>query len=151
MAATIANKTGPNGEGQNGWTEYHRLVLAELERLSNQVSATQAHGQNTQLAMTQSLNDAKSHILDKLRDTVRSMDDDYDKKIKEVELRHEKQIVELKKTIVKHEKELEKTEKKLEKTDKDLTSLKAKAVMLGAIAGFVVATVGVIASIFIKK
>jgi septal ring factor EnvC (AmiA/AmiB activator) len=162
MAATTANKTVPNGDGQNGWAEYRRLVLAELERLGTQVAVTQTQGQNTQMAMAQALNDAKAHILDKLRDTVRTMDDDFEKKIrdieeeaakkaKEVETRHEKQIGELKKTITKHENDLEKTEKKLEKIDKELTSFKAKVIMLGAVAGFVVAVIDIVVSISIKK
>lgn len=151
MAATTASKNGPNGDGQNGWTEYRRLVLAELERLSNANAANQLLGTTTQLVMTQAINDAKQTILDKLRDTMRASEEEFDKKLKDLETRLHREHIDLKKSVTKQEKDLEKTDKKQEKTDKELTSLKAKAMMLGALAGFIVAVCGVLASIFIKK
>lgn len=151
MAATTANKNGPNGDGQNGWAEYRRLVLAELERLSNANAANQLLGTTTQLVMSQAINDAKQTILDKLRDTMRVADEEFETKLKALETRLHKENADIKKTITKQEKDLEKAEKKQEKTDKELTSLKAKAVMFGALAGFIVAVCGVLASIFIKK
>jgi hypothetical protein len=149
------SKTTVNNDGQNGWTEYRRLVLAELERLSNVLTAEQATSATLQLSLTQAINSAKQIILDKLHEDIKNADELYDKKltsyelklyrrIKEVETRYAKQLSDLKK-------DLEKAEKKLEMTDKEVTSLRSKALVLGALAGFVVALGSLVVSIFIKK
>lgn len=160
MAVTATNKPGPNGDGQNGWTEYRRLVLAELERLSAAVAASQVQGNNMQMATTQAINDAKHVILDRLHDTIKAVEDDYDKKfkiigidcenkVKDLEIRQNRKCEEFKRDLAKHWKDLERTDKKLERTAKELTILKSKAALLGALAGFLVALAGVLASIFL--
>ncbi len=160
--AAINVSLPPSGDGQSDWAEYRRLVIAELERLGIQVEAAHAQGVATQLvvsqtvlatqlAVTQAVNDAKQSILDKLRETVSGVKDDSDRKLKEVETRHDKTVADLKKDIVKQEKELAATDKKLEKATLDLTTLKTKAMMLGAGAGFLMALVGLLATLFLKK
>lgn len=162
MAATTASKTGPNGDGQNGWAEYRRLVLAELERLSSQVAATQATGVASQLALSQAITDAKNTIMEKLRDAIKATEDDYEKKIKvlenfverkvkEIETRYNKKIEDIKKEVDKNEKDFKEAEKKREKNEKDVAGLKSKMVILGGIATLLVAIAAVIATIYAGK
>lgn len=161
MAATTA-KPGSNGDGQNGWVEYRRLVLAELERLSSQVAMAQAQGVATQLAVSQAVNDTKQILLEKLRDTMSGIEDDYEKKIrtvetfaerrvKDLEVRHTQRIEDLKREIDKNEKNVKEAEKKLERNEKEVVGLKAKAIMLGALAGFFVAIGAVVATLYVGK
>lgn len=151
-----------NNDGHNGWAEYRRLVLSELERLSNQATTTQAQLNAMQLTMAQAIGDVKTVILDKLRETISTIDDGCDKNLKalegeveahmkELESRCYKSIENLKKDFIKQEKSLERTDKKLEKTDKTVTGLKAQAILLGAMAGLVVAAIGVIVTYLVGK
>lgn len=151
--STPTTKTA-NGD-QNGWVEYRRLVLAELERLSAAVAKTEANGSHLQMAMTQALSDAKQIILDKLRDSITKNDDetakivkdlvaDFDRKTAVLEARFAHDLKEVKES-------LSRDEKKLDETHTELTALKAKAMMLGALSGFLVALISLVASIFIKK
>lgn len=162
MAATTANKTGPNGDGQNGWAEYRRLVLAELERLSSQVAAAQAAGTANQLTLSQAITDAKTTVLEKLRDTIKGVEDDYEKKIKSIEnaverkfkdleARYNKKIEDLKKEVDKNEKDFKEAETKREKNEKDVAGLKSKMMILGGVATLLVAIAAVVATIYAGK
>lgn len=153
MPSTPA-KPAANGD-QNGWVEYRRLVLAELERLSAAVAKAETSGGHIQIVMTQALSDAKQTIMDKLRDTLAKSDDetakmvkdmvaDFDRKTTALEVRFAHDLKEIKETQ-------SKDEKKLDDTHTELTALKAKAMILGAMSGFIVAVIGLVMSIFIKK
>ena len=152
--STPTGKPAINSD-QNGWVEYRRLVLAELERLSAAVAKGEANGSHVQMAMAQALSDAKQVILDKLRDSINKNDDetakivkdliaDFDRKTAVLEARFAHDLKEVKES-------LGRDEKKLDETHTELTALKAKAMMLGALSGFLVALIGLVASIFIKK
>ncbi len=141
MAAAAANKPGVNGDG---WTEYRRLVLAELERLSKDLVYAQGQITTNHLTTSQAINSVKDTILDKLNTAIRESEIGHHKAIEDLEERYDKKIDELKE-------DLKKQGKDLDKTDKGVTSLKAQAVLLGGLAGFLVAVGGVIVSIIFKK
>lgn len=148
-------KPAPNGDSQNGWAEYRRLVLAELERLSAAVAKTEGNHSHLQMAMTQALSDAKQAILDKLRDAVAKTEDENDRKIKDLVTDFDRKTKDIEARFAADLKEIkdnhEKTDKKVDLTHTDLTSLKAKALTLGAIAGFLVSLVGLVLSLVLKK
>lgn len=147
MPATPPSK-GANGDGPNGWAEYRRLVLAEIERVSQAAAKAESQGTAIQLALTQAISDARTHLLDKIRETASKIDEDHEKKLEAVEKDIERQLKDIE---TRHQVEIKSIKDEMDKQGKDVSALKAKAALLGAIAGFVVALVGVIASIFIKK
>lgn len=148
MAAAPASKPGVNGDG---WTEYRRLVLAELERLSRDLDGIQSQVTATNLSTAQAINAVKDSILDKLATAIKTADCEYQKAIHELEARQNTRFEEFKKNLKKQEKDIEKTDEKTDKTDKTVTGLKAQAVVLGALAGFLVALGSLIVSIIFKK
>jgi len=134
----------PTGGDANGWTEYRRLVLAELERLSRELQQIQSQIASLQLVLSQSINDNKHTTSEKIREATNKLDDTYEKRCKETGTETEKSLKEL-------ERKLEKADETIEKVAKDLHGLNSKAMALGAAAGFIMSLVGLMASIFFKK
>jgi DNA anti-recombination protein RmuC len=158
MATTPANKA-LNDTGPNGWAEYRRLVLSEIERISTALAKCEGQTNAFHLALSQAISDSRQNLLDKLHELAQHLETDYDKKIEETEKDTNRRIEEVKKDGDKkidglkedHEKRLKDLDKKSDKQSTDIATLKAKAIMLGATAGFVVALVGLFASLFLKK
>ncbi len=136
MAAT-AQKTTPNGDGPNGWAEYRRLVLSELERISNAVAKCDSQSNAFHLTLSKAISDARDNLLDKLHKSCLEQDTERDRLLKEMETQYDQKFTAL--------------EVKTDKHTVDLTSLKTKSAVLGALAGFLVALGGFLATVFMKK
>jgi DNA anti-recombination protein RmuC len=158
MAAT-QNKSSLSGDGPNSWAEYRRLVLSELERVSAATTKCEIQVAANFLTLTQTINDVRQQLLEKIRETAERIDDerekktrelelDYNKKVRELETEYGKKIDEIRKDA---DKKLDETKKEIMLLGKDITTLKTKATVLGGIAGFLVALLGLVASIFLKK
>lgn len=124
-------------EGPDGWVEYRRLILSELERISNSVAKCELQANNIHTHLIQAIADAKQSLMEKMREVYQKHEDERDKVVLQLKTEFDKKVSEL--------------EQKTEKAFTEVTSLKAKATILGALAGFVVAVLGVIASIIWKK
>jgi hypothetical protein len=150
MAATPATNKGPNGngDGPNGWAEYRRLVLAELERVSQDAAKAVQQGTAIQLALTQALSDTRSSMLDKIRETAIEQNKDFDRKLEAAEKESERKILALE---TKNSSDIKAIREAQDAHGKDLAALKAKSALLGAVAGFVVALASLVVGIFIKK
>lgn len=132
MPATAA-KTANNSDGPNGWAEYRRLVLAELERLSAAVSKMEGHGSSLQLALSQTISETRQHLLEKIHESA-----------VQVSAVHAKEVSNL-------VTEIDSLNDTIQKQQKDITGLKTKAAMIGAVAGFLMAAGSLIAGIIFKK
>lgn len=137
MATPTSPKTPNHGEdGPNGWAEYRRLVISELERIGAEAAKAVQHSTSVQLALTQALADSRTNLLDKIRETASKVEDENDRK-----LELNKKDFEEKFRLMRDESD---------RHGREISALKAKAALIGGIAGFLVALAGLIVSIVIK-
>lgn len=119
--------TKPNlKENTNGWAEYRRLVLAEIERLNITTSKLETQQSTDKISWHQQISEAQRQMVDKLHATESRMDDEYEEKHDEIS-------------------------EKVDKLINDMTSIKATAAALGAVAGLVVTIIGILISVYLKK
>lgn len=136
---------------QNSWIEYRRLVLAELDRVSQEASKAIQQGNAIQLALAQALSDTKSSLLDKLRETAAKLEDNHDKRLESSEKEMEKKIAVVDAKIPPIIAEAKWLRDNIDIFGKDLSALKAKAAMLGALAGLLVTIVGIGINMYMKR
>ena len=144
MAATppVKGNRGPNNDSEdsNGWAEYRRLVLAEIERLDKDASTALAQIATTHLTVTQLVSEARSALHDKIVESVRQVDEEHGRKL-------ERRLSSIKHD---HQAEVKRLSDTLDSHVKEISALKAKATLFGAMAGFLVALVSALAGIFIR-
>jgi chromosome segregation ATPase len=110
--------------GSNGWAEYRRLVISELERLDEAIRRCDEDFKNLPLALTRSVAEVKEFTLNKLREERISIDS----------LLHEL------------EEKSNRMDRQLQQQNAELTGIKARAGLFGAVCGAVIAILGVIAT-----
>lgn len=126
-----------DGDGPNGWAEYRRLVLAEIERVSHAAEKAATLVQNLQVTLTQAIADSKDDLLNRMSEVATRIDHASSLKIQASEKKTEDEIKALREEVTRQ--------------GNDLSALQAKATLFGAIAGFIVAVGSVLANMFIKK
>lgn len=141
MAA--ANKNNP--ASADSWSEYRRLVLAELERLDNAVSklteVSLDHEKNlleTSNAVKNDVYGRVSLVKEELVDKVRKMIDQIRTDLTGYTTKEVNAV----------EATLNAIERKVNRISTDLKVLKGKAAILGFAAGLLVAVVSLIAQLF---
>ncbi len=157
-------------DGPNGWAEYRRLVLAELERLSSAINKVESQETASHQSTIQIIHDMRELFFEKIAQSsvsVHSVQDErrseledrvfrimtelkekYDNDIKELKEKYDNDIKELKE---KHHKDMLDTKAEQNQHGNEISALKAKAAVLGAIAGFLVAIISVVVNIYFKS
>lgn len=129
----------------DSWSEYRRLVLAELERLDNAVAKLTQVSLDHEKGMLEGNNTLRSDFINK----VNSVKEELIEKIRKL-------IEDIRSEIGGHtsselknlEDKIESIERKLSRTIADLRIIKGQAAVLGFISGLLVAVVAIIVQFY---
>jgi hypothetical protein len=148
------------------WAEYRRLVLAELERIGQEVARVDRNNATLQLTLHQAIADAKNNLTDKMRELLNRSEEEYDRKLAGVDARAHGALttvdarsqVDLKAldtrftdTTKSIKDEAKNIRDEQTKQGKDISSLKTTAALVGGAAGLIVAIAALIAGIVFKR
>ena len=140
----MATNTNKNSTGPESWSEYRRLVLAELERLDTAVSKLTQISLEHEKDLIEITSGTKAEMMDKLQ----KLKDETDERVRNMisEIKNELTMKESA-DVLQIETMVQAINDRLNKVQTEIKVLQGKAALLGFGAGLIVAIISIIAQI----
>jgi hypothetical protein len=144
----MATTTNKNSTGPESWSEYRRLVLAELERLDTAVSKLTQISLEHEKDLIEITSGTKAEMMDKLQ----KLKDETIERVRNMisEIKNELSIKESA-DVLQIETMVQAINDRLNKVQTEIKVLQGKAALLGFGAGLIVAIISIIAQISWNK
>jgi len=144
----MATTTNKNSTGPESWSEYRRLVLAELERLDTAVSQLTQISLEHEKDLIEITSGTKAEMMDKLQ----KLKDETIERVRNMisEIKNELSIKESA-DVLQIETMVQAINDRLNKVQTEIKVLQGKAALLGFGAGLIVAIISIIAQISWNK
>lgn len=144
----MATNTNKNSTGPESWSEYRRLVLAELERLDTAVSKLTQISLEHEKDLIEITSGTKAEMMDKLQ----KLKDETIERVRNMisEIKNELTMKESA-DVLQIETMVQAINDRLNKVQTEIKVLQGKAALLGFGAGLIVAIISIIAQISWNK